>query len=595
MLFHGYAGDTSASLQAMRNGWFHTGDRMYQDADGYFFIHDRKNYAIRRRGENVSSFEVEREVLAYPGVLEAACVAVPSDTPNEHEVKIFLVTQEGTSFAFDGLLRFLYDRLAYFMVPRYYERIDAMPYNTSNRIEKYRLREAGNGDATWDCERFGYRITPDALLTGQPMDVWRPPTGGSGSAGISREVLATSEEGNAMTDSATRRGSSVASETFRRVLGTFPTGVVIIAAACSDGRPVGMTVGSFTSVSLDPPLVAFLPAKTSTSFQAIRESGEFCVNVLAADQVEACRKFATRGAEKFKDVAWMPRPSGAPLLDGAVAYIDCALESVIEAGDHYIVVARVTELDIARDDAPPMVFYRGGYGQFHTPSLSAPAEPDILEALRAVDACRPFMDELARELQIACLAVSMIGDDMAFVGSSGGTRRGELLSRIGQRVPAVPPLGAAFVAWAQDQVQAAWLKRARVRGFPPGGVVDMLGLVRTRGWSITLRSPEVRALEKVLRALDHSALDAETWRRLDEPVSRLTPAIYAPEGLQAQDRYDVATLMAPVFDSSGGVAVALTLLDFEPEMTGSRVLHLADRLSSSARASTETFGGCSPF
>ena len=145
-----------------------------------------------------------------------------------------------------------------------------------------------------------------------------------------------------MTESATRRGPSVPSETFRRVLSTFPTGVVIIAAVGSDGRPVGMTVGSFTSVSLDPPLVGFLPAKASTSFQAIRESGKFCVNVLAADQVEACRRFATRGAEKFKDVA-TPRPSGAPLLDGAIAYIDCAFESVIEAGDHYIVVARVSE------------------------------------------------------------------------------------------------------------------------------------------------------------------------------------------------------------------------------------------------------------
>ena len=100
---------------------------------------------------------------------------------------------------------------------------------------------------------------------------------------------------------------------FRRVLGHYPTGVCVVTAIGPDGRPVGMTVGSFTSVSLDPPLVAFLPTKTSRVFATIAKSGRFAVNVLAGDQVALCRRFASRESDKFRSVSWhasaLARPS----------------------------------------------------------------------------------------------------------------------------------------------------------------------------------------------------------------------------------------------------------------------------------------------
>jgi 3-hydroxy-9,10-secoandrosta-1,3,5(10)-triene-9,17-dione monooxygenase reductase component len=152
---------------------------------------------------------------------------------------------------------------------------------------------------------------------------------------------------------------------FRRVLGHFPTGVVIVTAV-HDGRPAGMSIGSFTSVSLDPPLVAILPAKTSTSWPAIEAAGAFCVNILNARQEALCRAFATSGADKFAGVTWRTAPSGSPVLAGALAWLDCSLEQVVEAGDHLIALGRVAALDVGEQgedwDSGPLVFFQGGYG-----------------------------------------------------------------------------------------------------------------------------------------------------------------------------------------------------------------------------------------
>jgi flavin reductase (DIM6/NTAB) family NADH-FMN oxidoreductase RutF len=168
---------------------------------------------------------------------------------------------------------------------------------------------------------------------------------------------------------------------FRRVLGNYPTGVTVVTAMDSDGRPAGMALGSFTSVSLDPPLVAFLADKNSSSFPRIRTATSFCVNVLSAQQEEVCRAFATRGGDKFTGVTWSPAPSGAPRLDGVAAWIDCDFESIAHAGDHYLVLGRVRELDGA-DDGFPLVFYQGGYGRFSPSSLVTVPEPDVIGHLR---------------------------------------------------------------------------------------------------------------------------------------------------------------------------------------------------------------------
>ncbi|WP_426405319.1 flavin reductase family protein [Streptomyces sp. R-07] len=150
---------------------------------------------------------------------------------------------------------------------------------------------------------------------------------------------------------------------FRRVLGHFASGVTIVTALDADG-PAGFACQSFASLSLDPPLVAFMVARTSTTWPRIAAAGTFCVNVLGAAQGPLCRSFAVSGADKFAGVAWEPTPvTGAPRLAGAPAWIDCTITTVHTGGDHLIVVGRVEALD-AEEDGEPLLFHRGRFGRF---------------------------------------------------------------------------------------------------------------------------------------------------------------------------------------------------------------------------------------
>jgi flavin reductase (DIM6/NTAB) family NADH-FMN oxidoreductase RutF len=150
--------------------------------------------------------------------------------------------------------------------------------------------------------------------------------------------------------------------TFRQVLGHFPTGVTVITAE-DDGGRVGLAVGSFFSVSLDPPLVGFCAGHQSSSWPRIRHAGRFCVNVLTADQEHVSRVFAGKSDDKFAGLGYDAAPySGAPRIADALAWVDCELQVVHAAGDHDIVVGRVHDLAVV-DEGTPLVFFRGGYAE----------------------------------------------------------------------------------------------------------------------------------------------------------------------------------------------------------------------------------------
>lgn len=149
---------------------------------------------------------------------------------------------------------------------------------------------------------------------------------------------------------------------FRLILGHYPTGVCAITATQADRSPVAMIVGSFTSVSLDPPLVAFFPDKVSSSWPKIEACGGFCVNVLADGQEALCRTLASKQTNKFSDVPYHMSARGTPILDGALAWIDCAVHAIHEAGDHYIAIGHVQALDIHHPGSP-LLFHKGRYGR----------------------------------------------------------------------------------------------------------------------------------------------------------------------------------------------------------------------------------------
>jgi 3-hydroxy-9,10-secoandrosta-1,3,5(10)-triene-9,17-dione monooxygenase reductase component len=153
-----------------------------------------------------------------------------------------------------------------------------------------------------------------------------------------------------------------AARRFRDVLGRFASGVTVVTAI-SGGAPVGLTCQSFSSVSLNPPLVMFIPAKSSRAWPMIQRSGRFCVNFLADGQAELSNQMASRGVDKFAGVTWTPsKETGSPVLDGTLGYVDCRIHAVHEAGDHYVVIGRVLDLGIPEvEQDKPLLFFQGKY------------------------------------------------------------------------------------------------------------------------------------------------------------------------------------------------------------------------------------------
>jgi crotonobetaine/carnitine-CoA ligase len=156
-----------ATANAWRNGWFHTGDPFVQDADGNFFFLDRMKDVIRRRGVNISSFEVEAEVLSHPLVKEAAAIAVKNPDLGEHvedeEVMVFVVLEDGADLDQVELAEYLVARMPRHWVPRFVEYTDTLPRTDSHKLKKADLRERGITPATWDREKAGIAYKREVL------------------------------------------------------------------------------------------------------------------------------------------------------------------------------------------------------------------------------------------------------------------------------------------------------------------------------------------------------------------------------------------------------------------------------------------------
>jgi 3-hydroxy-9,10-secoandrosta-1,3,5(10)-triene-9,17-dione monooxygenase reductase component len=168
----------------------------------------------------------------------------------------------------------------------------------------------------------------------------------------------TSEQG--ADERAVRHAAVVDPQVMRDVLGHFASGVTVVTAL-TDAGPIGFTCQSFSSLSLDPPLVVFAPGRASSTWPRLRGIGRFGINVLAEGQDELSRAFARSGTDKFAGVHWVPSPHGAPVLDDVVAWIDAELWAEYDGGDHTLVVARV--LDLGADPSRrPLLYHRGNYG-----------------------------------------------------------------------------------------------------------------------------------------------------------------------------------------------------------------------------------------
>jgi flavin reductase (DIM6/NTAB) family NADH-FMN oxidoreductase RutF/DNA-binding IclR family transcriptional regulator len=390
--------------------------------------------------------------------------------------------------------------------------------------------------------------------------------------------------------------ASIDPKHFRRVLGHFPTGVAVITGIDPDGKPGGLAIGSFSSVSLDPPLVAFMPDKNSSTWPKIRESGHFCVNILGSDQEEICRTFAVSGGDKFAALSWKPAASGSPILDGVLAWIDCDLDVVHEAGDHYIVIGRVRELDAAGTTLP-LVFFQGGYGRFSALSLAA-WESDLALQMRSADLARPHMEAVAAELDIECVASAVVGSDMVLLARAGKLPTGSLPTAVGQRIPFEPPVGTAFVAWAPAAAQKAWLDRLD-KNIAPDRIEALhrtLVEVREAGYSVGRGHRWHEQAAQVMARPDPTIDQDAASAQLHELIG-LLPADYESPAVAA---LDARTISTPVFGPGGVVVMVLSaVLTGTADLGGdesplSNLAFTVARLRAAAAAVTEALHGAAP-
>jgi 3-hydroxy-9,10-secoandrosta-1,3,5(10)-triene-9,17-dione monooxygenase reductase component len=159
-------------------------------------------------------------------------------------------------------------------------------------------------------------------------------------------------------------------DSFRHVLGHYPTGVAVITA-CTDDGPLGMAMNSFTSLSLQPPLVLFCPAKRSMTWPALRAAGAIAINVLSGGQEAVSRRFAAREPDRFAGIPWSAGANGAPLLHDALGWLECTVSAEYPAGDHLVVIAAIERMGVHEAIGDPLVYFRGGYFSGITEAVEA--------------------------------------------------------------------------------------------------------------------------------------------------------------------------------------------------------------------------------
>lgn len=381
---------------------------------------------------------------------------------------------------------------------------------------------------------------------------------------------------------------TIEADHFRQVLGQFPTGVVVITAESTGGDPVALTIGSFTSASLDPPLVAFLPQKTSSTWPIIRSHGRFAVNILGADQEGLCRAFARSGTDKFAGVSWHSGGNGAPIIDGSVAWIECDIEHVSDAGDHDIVLGRVTALSVD-SGALPLVFFRGGYGRF-TPSSLTAIEASLTDILPTVDTVRPVLEQLARHADQECLLVARMGDEFVVLASAGAARQ-VTPTRVGRRLPYTAPLGAMIAAWSSPDEYQAWLDpHHQLSREEAEAWHELRGVLQDRGYVVGVGDETYNELEDSVNERGGRASSADSRILAALADARRNMARQLPS--DSAGVHELRSLSAPVF--AGNDVLQLGLYGLTGVFSAHDISTYADLVTGAAEQASALLGGRAP-
>ncbi|MDN4174077.1 flavin reductase family protein [Nocardioides sp. SOB77] len=372
---------------------------------------------------------------------------------------------------------------------------------------------------------------------------------------------------------------------YREVMGHYPTGVAVVTGTV-DGEPVGMVVGTFSSVSIDPPLVAFMPQVGSRTWDRLAGADALCVNVLAHDQLALCRTMAVSKPDKFDDVAWSPSATGAPVLADAVAHVHCRTASVMEAGDHWIVLCAVDAMEVTRP-ATPLLFFQGGYGGFSPTGMAARGDGDLIAAVRLGDRARTQVERLATSLGCEAAALVAVSPDelTTAVSAYGGTAT--MVEPLGQRIPLIPPIGEAYVAGAAPDVVERWL--AKVTPHDPELVAcyrKRLDTVAANGVALSMVGPGARAdYDRMHDALAEYASGELTpaRERAVRSVLAQTRHFFDDVEVLPDETYDVGAVVVPVHGPDGRVAMVLRATQLPTGVPGRVVTGWIDRVRTAAR------------
>jgi len=315
---------------------------------------------------------------------------------------------------------------------------------------------------------------------------------------------------------------------FRRCLGEFITGVTVITTVGLDGKRYGLTANSFSSVSLDPPLILWSLRLNATNFPIYSTAETFAVNILAEDQVDVSNRFAKSGPDRFEGVAFSEGTDGLPLIDGCVAQLECKREATYPGGDHVVFIGRVQRIRNA--GRKPLALRSGKYMVVH-PHEPVPEGGDVAQeniaALKAVHAARPVLEELGRETDKA-VGLTVWGNlGPTVIWWCEGSRPLQTRVRCGLVVSLLnSSTGALFAAFAPREVTGPMLEAELTRQEPGEQ------RFKTRG-------------------------DVEAY--LDRVRSERLGAIFNVVNPGINERGHTA-FAAPVFDASGAIVLALAMI-----------------------------------
>lgn len=387
---------------------------------------------------------------------------------------------------------------------------------------------------------------------------------------------------------------TVSPQEFRRALAHYPTGVAVVTAVGLDDVPVSMVVGTFTSVSLDPPLVGFLADRHSNSWQGIRAAGHFCVSVLGAGHEHVCRAFATKAPDRFRHTTALTS-SGRPRLEDAALWVDCEIEDVLPAGDHDFVLGRVRHLGVDDEGGLPLLFLRGGYGAPQIASLQVEA-PGLGPVLRMADAVRPEIEAVASDLGLECIVLAAVDREVVMIAAAGfESAGGGSRTHVGSTFPLAAPVAAVFLAWASPEEQRQWLAEgARLAGTDvTEPAMASLEAVRARGHEIATGRGVSERFRRIVLGDDEQPREeepADFAQVVRAQLERHDPALTLP----LEQLSDVTAFMVPVRDLNDRVVLSLGLIGFTGAEDHTRLRQCLRRLETAADRATELIAALGP-